>query len=41
LDETIADFLAWPPDRVKNALAQLSAIEDVELSKKAAESLRE
>jgi len=39
LDEKIASFLAWPPKRVKNALAQLHAIEEGELSKKAVESL--
>jgi hypothetical protein len=35
----IASFLAWPPERVKNALAQLGAIEGGELSKKAVEIL--
>jgi hypothetical protein len=35
----IAGFLAWPQERVKHALAQLHAIEQGELSKKAVESL--
>jgi len=35
----VSDFLAWPIIRVQQALAQLSAIEDGELSKKAVESL--
>jgi hypothetical protein len=35
----IHDFLNWPPDRIKNALAQLHAIEEGELSKKAVETL--
>jgi hypothetical protein len=39
LDVKIAAFLAWPIVRVQQALAQLSAIEDGDLSKKAIESL--
>jgi hypothetical protein len=39
LEVKVAAFLAWPTERVKHALAQLHAIEDGELSKKAVESL--
>ena len=35
----VSSFLAWPQERVKYALAQLNAIEEGELSKKAVESL--
>lgn len=35
----IAAFLAWPAERVKQALSQLNAIESGELSKKAVEIL--
>jgi hypothetical protein len=39
LKNEISDFLNWKVIRVEQALAQLSAIEDGELSKKAVESL--
>jgi hypothetical protein len=39
LQKSVSDFLEWPIIRVQQALAQLSAIEDGELSKKAVESL--
>lgn len=39
LDFRISKFLDWPKERVSQALAQLSAIEDGELSKKAVKNL--
>lgn len=39
LQKAVSDFLDWPVIRVQQALAQLHAIEDGQLSKKAVESL--
>jgi len=39
IQRAVADFLNWPVHRVKDALAQLAAIERNELSKEAIEAL--